>query len=399
MTKSCQLTIDDLDAEKYIQSLNVNQINICQFLKEGYYQAFIAKRLKLSKGYVNQTVKKLESFNLISPKKFSYTDPKTKKVKSVAIGDPFHGRATTYVVSEKLTLLIHKYNSHKDGSYVLCSPHHKKLKYDVIELKSGWSLQGWREDRAKSIYIRSWKPRGPERHLWHVNTANGVIGIEAHPKSIVAYRVDKKHIMATSFDESEDILTAYIQEGVQIWLQEQYKSGVVATLGSVRGITKPHYAFESEIAKEVIKSGGVLKTEGMFVDNSPKSRGDLRHSEFETTSPTVANLVDRGLRNALSIESVVEKKIDSAISTAMPLFTQAVTSQFQVIHEELSNITSQLEQNNGLQSQFSTLIEVLQSTIKELGHIRDSVKKDEVNEPDIPFKQISDTSEYTMMYQ
>jgi len=399
LTKSCQLTIDDLTAERYIQSLTTNQINICKFLEEGYYQAFIAKRLKISRGYVNQTVKKLESLQLISPKKFTYHDTKTKRTKSVAIGDPFHGRATTYVVSDKLKLLISKYNPHKDGTYVLCSPHHKKLKYDIIDLKPDWNLNGWREGRAKSIYIRSWKPRGPTRHLWHVNTANGVIGIEAHPRSIVAYRVDKKHIIATTFEESEDLLTAYIQDGVQIWLDEQQKSGVVALLGSVRGITKPHYAFESEIAKEVIKSKGILTTEGLFVDNSPESRGDTKHSEIETTNPTVASLVDKGLRNAINIESIVEKKIDSAINNSIPALTQTIFSKVESLHDEISIISTQLEKNNELQSQFTTLIEVLKHTIDELSHIRDSVKTNDIDTPIQQMDSMYTNSDYDMMYQ
>jgi len=395
LEQSYQLTIDDLNAERYIQTLSESQINICKFLEEGYYQAFIAKRLKTSRSFVNKTVKKLESLNLISPKKFSYQDSKTKKVKSVAIGDPFHGRATTYIVSEKLKILINKYNPHKDGTYVLCSPHHKKLKYDVLDLKSEWNLHGWREGRSKSIHIRSWKPRGPERHLWHVNTVNGVIGIEAHPKSIVAYRVSKNHIIATTFEESEDLLTAYIQDGVQIWLQEQQKSGVRATLGPVNGITKPHYAFESEIAKEVIKSNGILRTEGLFVDNSPEARGDTKHGEIETTSPTIANLVDKGLRNALNIDTIVDRKIDSVLSNTVPLFAQSIASQVQILHEEVLNISHQLEQNNQIQSQFTTLIEVLQSTIAKLNQIQEGVKTEVCSEMVEPIPE----TQYDVMYQ
>ena len=66
----CQLTIDDILAERYISKLTQKQIDIIRFLEQGYYQAFIARRMHISKGYVNETVKTLEN-TTSSPPSFS----------------------------------------------------------------------------------------------------------------------------------------------------------------------------------------------------------------------------------------------------------------------------------------------------------------------------------------
>lgn len=366
----CQLTIDDILAERYISKLTQKQIDIIRFLEQGYYQAFIARRMHISKGYVNETVKTLEKYNLVTPLVFRYPDHKTGKVKTVATGDHLHGRATTYAVSDRLHALIQKKNPHPDGQYILCSPHHKKIKYPIHELKGDWDLHGWRRDRCKSIHIRTWKPRGPERHLWHVNTPNGVIGIEAHPGTLVAYRVSREHIMAKTVEESEQLLTAYIQAGVETWLKEQERAGVSAEIGGPLSITKPHYAFESEIAKEIVNIGGGIRTEGMFVDNSLEGMGNDTACEIETTNPSIAAQVDRGLRMALTMDTMVETQVQAAITGAIPLIISSVSQQISGMQDQISDISEQLQQGNQLQEQFSTVMSVLQQTISQLNDIK-----------------------------
>lgn len=395
--KGCQLTFDDVLAERYISHLTQKQIDIIRFLKEGYYQAFIARRMKISRGYVNETVKTLEKYNLVTPLVFRYPDQKTGRIKIVATGDHLHGRATTYAVSDRLDALIRKKNPYPDGQYILCSPHHKKIKYPIHELKGDWDLHGWRRDRCKSIHIRTWKPKGPERNLWHVNTPNGVIGIEAHPGTLIAYRVSREHILAKSVEESEQLLTAYIQAGVDTWMKEQERAGVRAELGGPISITKPHYAFESEIAKQIVNVGGGIRTEGMFVDNSLEKLGNDTACEIETTNPSIASQVDRGLRAALNMDTIVETQVQAAITGAIPAIISSVSAQLSGMQDQISDISEQLHQGNQLQEQFSTVMSVLQQTISQLNDIKQAAAAP-AEEPAPPPVRVMST-DTDMMYQ
>ena len=60
-----QATFDDLAAVQYARSLNATQIDIIRLLEQGDYQAQIARRLRKSRSYVCQVVRKLETYGLI----------------------------------------------------------------------------------------------------------------------------------------------------------------------------------------------------------------------------------------------------------------------------------------------------------------------------------------------
>lgn len=375
---SIQETFDDLRTRQHIKKLTPTQINIIEFLEQGYYGSFIAKRLKISKSYVSRTINELTSYGLIIPQVFEITyQGKTKKI---ARADPIQGNATTYAITEKLKTLLHRETALPSASYTLCTPHHLKIKYPILSLKGELSFNGWKS-RTKTIYIKSWKPRGGERHLWHVNTKNGIIGVEYHGKSIIGYRCDRDHIMAESVEEATQLAATYVQTGIDIWLKEQQTAGAKIALGSAESITKPHYAFESNIAKEIIKAGAGISIPGMFVDNSPEAHGNPNIGEIETTDPAIATMVDQGLRKALNLEGIVDQKVASAMCAAMPTFIDTMNGRLDTLQEELTGVSSRLTDGMLLQGQFNLLVQTLNDTVKELEKIKQTVTQ-EVKEPD-----------------
>lgn len=367
-TPSVQQTFEDLGTRQFIKKLTPTQINIIRFLEQGYYGSYIARRLKVSKGYVSQTLKELESHGLIAPGiiEIEYKG----KTKKIARSDPLQGRATTYTISEKLHNLLKRENPQPCGSYTLCTPHHIKIKYPITSFTGEWCCDGWQRSRTRTIYIRSWKPRGPERHLWHVNTKNGVIGIEYHVRSIIAYRCDRDHIMAESVEEATTLVATYIQEGLDIWLKEQRIAGVRVSLGSAESISKPHYAFESNLAKQIIQAGAGITVPGMFIDNSPEEHGNPTASDIETTSPVIAHMVDRGLRNAMNIEGVVEQKVTDALTATIPVLVESVNNRLDGIQEDLNDMSSKMNEGVTVQNQFNQLVGLLNNTIRELETIK-----------------------------
>ncbi|MFA5409251.1 MAG: sigma factor-like helix-turn-helix DNA-binding protein, partial [Bacilli bacterium] len=61
-----QQTLEDLAALTYVQRLNPVQVRILKLLALGdYTQAEIARRLNVSRQYVNQIVSKFQKFNLL----------------------------------------------------------------------------------------------------------------------------------------------------------------------------------------------------------------------------------------------------------------------------------------------------------------------------------------------
>lgn len=366
--QSVQQTFEDLGTRQFVKKLTPVQINIIRFLEQGYYGSYIARRLKVTKGYVSQTIKALESHGLIAPGviEIEYKG----KTRRIARSDPLQGRATTYTVSEKLQNLLKRETPQSCGSFTLCTPHHIKIKYPIISFTGDWCCDGWQRSRTRTIYIRSWKPKGPERHLWHVNTKNGVIGIEYHGKSIIAYRCERDHIMAESIEEATGIVATHIQEGLDIWLKEQRMAGVRVSLGSAETISRPHYAFESNLAKKIIEAGAGITVPGMFIDNSPEDHGNPHVSDIETTSPVIANMVDLGLRNAMNIEGIVEQKVTTALTTAIPVLVESVNGRLDDIQDDINNISNQMNEGVTVSHQFTQLVDLLNNTIKELETIK-----------------------------
>lgn len=372
-----QATFDDLAAVQYVRSLNATQIDIIRLLEQGDYQANIARRLNKSRSYVCQVVKKLESYGLIVARRIAFTHK--GKTHTIATTDPLQNRATGYIVTPRLQNLLAQ-NPHKDGSYTLCIPHHLKIKIPILDQNQPIVTAGWRQSRARAILVRSWKPRGPERHLFHVQTVGGTVGIEYHGKSLVAYRVERTHLMAADVDEATALAAAQIQDGVARFVEEQGWFGVRLTLGTPQIIDKPHFAFASKTARTVLDAGHQLTTPGVYCDDSLAHHGRPDAGEIETTDPILADQIDRGLRNALNIEPIVERSVARGMveqsKTILDGFCQQLDPIQQTlgsIYETANTVLAHVQGGTTLEYQFTQIVTLLTHTLNEIKDLRGRV--------------------------
>ena len=372
-----QATFDDLAAVQYVRSLNATQINIIRLLEQGQYQAQVARRLNKSRSYVCQVVGKLESYGLIVARRLTFVHK--GKTHTIATTDPLQGRATGYIVTPRLQNLLAQ-NPNKDGSYTLCIPHHIKIKIPILDQNRPLVTAGWRQSRARSILVRSWKPRGPERHLFHVQTVGGTVGIEYHGKSLVAYRVERTHLMAADVDEATTLAAAQIQDGVARFVEEQGWFGVRLTLGTPQIIDKPHFAFASKTARTVLDAGQRLTTPGVYCDDSLAHHGRPDAGEIETTDPILADQIDRGLRNALNIEPIVERSVARGMveqsKTILDGFCQQLDPIQQTlgsIYETANTVLAHVQGGTTLEYQFTQIVTLLTHTLNEIKDLRGRV--------------------------
>jgi len=372
-----QATFDDLAAVQYVRSLNATQINIIRLLEQGQYQAQVARRLNKSRSYVCQVVGKLESYGLIVARRIAFTHK--GKTHTIATTDPLQNRATGYIVTPRLQNLLAQ-NPNKDGSYTLCIPHHIKIKIPILDQNRPLVTAGWRQSRARSILVRSWKPRGPERHLFHVQTVGGTVGIEYHGKSLVAYRVERTHLMAADVDEATTLAAAQIQDGVARFVEEQGWFGVRLTLGTPTIIDKPHFAFASKAARKVLDAGHQLTTPGVYCDNSLAHHGRPDAGEIETTDPILADQIDRGLRNALNIEPIVERSVARGMVEQSKAILDGFCQQLDPIQQTLGSIyetantvLAHVQGGTTLEYQFTQIVTLLTHTLNEIKDLRGRV--------------------------
>lgn len=372
-----QATFDDLAAVQYVRSLNATQINIIRLLEQGQYQAQVARRLNKSRSYVCQVVRRLETYGLLVARRITFTH--RGKTHTVATDDPIQGRATGYVVTPKLQALLAQ-NPRKDGTYTLCIPHHLKIKIPILDQTQPLVTAGWRQSRARAILVRSWKPRGPERHLFHVQTVGGTVGVEYHGKSLVAYRVERTHLMAADVEEATALAAAQIQDGVARFVEEQGWFGVRLTLGTPQIIDKPHFAFASKTARAVLDAGHQLTTPGVYCDDSLAHHGRPDAGEIETTDPILADQIDRGLRNALNIEPIVERSVARGMveqsKTILDGFCQQLDPIQQTlgsIYETANTVLAHVQGGTTLEYQFTQIVTLLTHTLNEIKDLRGRV--------------------------
>jgi len=350
-----QATLDDIYALQYVKSLPPTHISIIRLLKEGYYEAYAARHLNISRSTVNKLVKALEKWGLVTPNRFSVRWK--GKTTTVATGDPLTGRCTTWNVTDRLERFVAQ-NPFASGAITLCIPHNIRPKYPILSMRGELDLKATHHSKNRSIYIKSWSPKGSLRHLWHVTTKEAVVGVEWHPKAVIASRVNRNHIPARSREEADMVAYAQVQKGVDIWLREQSWNNCTISLGSPGNVGPVHYGFESHLAKQMILANGQIMLPGIFADKSPEGFGHPV-AEFETFNPAIADAVDLGLRNAANIKPIVGIAVAASIQETLgPLAKQ------------LTSIEAKIFGGTTLQYQYEQAVGLIINQQKEINEMR-----------------------------
>lgn len=348
-----QSSFDDLRKEeegrRYVRKLTQKQLDIIEFIRRDYYQAYIADRLKISRAYVNQTVNSLLKFGLIKQKTCS----------------PLQKKSLTYEPTKRLDIYLSQ-SELMPSQYTLCIPHHIKFKYPLLEMTGELNRDGWKFSKNRSVFIRSWKPKGNERLLFNVNLGDNTISIQYQGKSLIASRVEHTKVVAQSITEATQIIASEIGKGVEIFLREQKSSGCQIKVGQPKQIDRTHYAFESELAKEMVKNGQQSQLEGVYVDNSPEGQGKEKVGDIEMRDPIKANSVDQGLRNAMNIDKIVRKEIGQALPAAMKEFNKSL----EPMNENISQVMAMLQGSITVAQQNDNILKFFSKIMNEMQDMR-----------------------------
>lgn len=356
-----QSTFDNLRQEeegrRFVGKLTQKQLDIISFIERDYYQSYIADRLKISRAYVNQTVSSLLKYNLIKQKTFS----------------PLQKKSFTYEVTNRLKLYLSQ-TPQLSSQYTLCIPHHIKFKYPVTSFEGELNREGWKISKNRSIFIRSWKPKGAERLLYHVIVGENTIGIQYHGRSLLASRINHTKVVAQSAAEATQIIASEIGKGVEIFIREQKAYGCKVLVGQPTQIDRTHYAFESELVKEAVKNGQQSQIPGVYFDNSPEGQGKPNVSDAETRDPVLANRVDQGLMAAINIDKIVRTEIGKALPEAMRVFNE----KLEPINQNVIRANAMLQGGITMSQQYENMVNFMTKALDEMAETRkelDALKK------------------------
>lgn len=310
--------VNTVERDKKLNNLSNMEVGIGRGLIDGGYQAQIAKKLKCPKASVNRTVKMFERMSLISPRTKSYTH-KNKKY-TLCFDDILDNRRKTYDVSPLLEAAIEKAETEVPGD-CMCAVHNVGVKVAVTRIngessrKKNLSERIIREIPLNSVenrnitFVRSYQPRGPPRHVFSVDTSSILCTIVVHGNTITAQWSKGAKVRANDPVSARRIVEEQVIEALRAFITSQCELGLRIEHTPPQPYTQPHYAFPSRVAKYIQSEGGQLHVGGVQIDGSPIKKG-LDYGDIEIHGDgDLAGRVDRSLKNALQIDTIVDEKI------------------------------------------------------------------------------------------
>lgn len=269
-----------------LKPLLKNQRSVLSLLNAGLLQAGVAQRLRVSRPYVNQITKSLESLGLITRRKPTYFYDLSPEAKSLLAG--------TQALDEFTPARLHNF----------------KKKYRILSVTKEPSI-----DR-RAHYQASWKMRGPLRHKFWYSGDAGIpsVTVDYHIRSLVIYIDKGQHILARSVEEAAALGWLAIQKARDAWIKDQHSFNVdysVEDIGSV--IAKVHAGFvmmdKDPVIKEVLDNGGNVGYADYWVDKSVEKELGPGHCEAETAEPENMTRLGRGIQMIETIEPEAFKEI------------------------------------------------------------------------------------------
>jgi hypothetical protein len=261
------------DYRQRLRPLTKNQKSVLSLLGGGLLQAGIADLLHVSRSYVNQTVKRLESLDLIKRRKPTYFYDLSSEAKSLIAG--------TARLDEFTPARMHNF----------------KRKYRIIGKTGDPSID------KRAHFSGSWKMRGPLRHhYWYPGEAGTPsVTVDYHIKTLVIYIDKGQQILARSVEEATELGWLAVQKARDAWIEDQRKFSAgfeVEAIGTVIG--KPHAGFlmrqEDPVIKEVLDNGGKVGYSDYWVDKSPEEKLGPGACEAETAQPENMTRLGQGIQ-------------------------------------------------------------------------------------------------------
>jgi DNA-binding MarR family transcriptional regulator len=278
---------DDGQFKPRLKPLSKNQRSVLSLLNAGLLQAGVALRLNVSRPYVNQIARGLESLGLVKRRGKTYFYDLSPEAKSLLSG--------ALALDEFTPARLHNF----------------RKKFRILTSAPSPSLD------SRAHYTGSWKMRGPLRHKFWYSGGAGTpsVTVDYHIKTLVIY-VDKgQQILARSVEEAAGLGWLAVQKARDAWIREQHGFGIdysVEEIGTV--IAKVHAGFvmmeKDPVIKEVVGNGGSVGYADYWIDKSPEKELGSGHCEAETAQPENMTRLGRGIQVIETIQPEAFKDLE-----------------------------------------------------------------------------------------
>jgi hypothetical protein len=266
--------------------LSKNQRSVLSLLNAGLLQAGIAQRLSVSRPYVNQVTKSLESLGLIQRRKPTYFYDLSHEAKSILAG--------TSSINEFTPARLHNF----------------KKKYHILStVKEPYIKDASGKPDPRVHYTESWKMKGPIRHkFWYSGDANTPsVTVDYHVRSLVIYIDKGQTILARSVEEAVELGWLAIKKARDAWIKDQHSFGKDYLVDEVGiQVSKVHAGFvvmgNDPIIKEILENGGNVGYSDYWVDKSVESKLGSGYCEAETAQPENMTRLGRGIQTIEAIQ-------------------------------------------------------------------------------------------------
>jgi hypothetical protein len=297
---------------------------VVRLLDEGCTQGIIADRMHVSRSFVSQTVRLLESQNLIKkqfPSKYNCFYQLSPELK------------TRYPVEE-------------EPQFINTRVHNIRRKYRVLHLSHAVSLD------QRAGFMKSWKMRGHYTHkFWYSGKAGEPrITIDVHPGTIVVYPDAKQSVIAESELEAEDRMNVACHNAVQRFIRDQGRFGVHIEIDEIgKQIVPIHYGFAMPKDSPYVQGG--IRSDDEWVDGSPQDLGNPDQVEYETTNREKATALSEAIDKVKKVDSLVKEGIREAMPEAMQEFERA----FAPLKNEIGSVMAYVQSGQTVQHQLQQL--------------------------------------------
>jgi len=299
-------------------------------------QAEIARKIKVSRSYVNQVIKRLESLGLIQRVDTHKTKPGM--------------RAYTlfYELSPELKARIK--GDKVAAPFTEMRTHHIQMKFKVISQSDKPT-----KDKRTS-FNKSWFMRGQSERFkyWYIGRAGlPSVSLTAHPKTIVITMDKGQKIVAASAKEAEQMAVLACYQAKDKFVQEQAKFGITfETEHTGVRIGKTHVGL-------AFHEGGPLDSPinipGMWVDKSVEKELGPGFKEVES-------YIDHELATPL------EKGVMAV--AALPAAMKEFTDKLNPMSESILQVQAMMQGSITNQQMLENVTKLISSVLIEMQSIR-----------------------------
>jgi predicted transcriptional regulator len=278
-----------------LKPLTKNQRSVLSLLNSGLLQASVAQRLNVSRPYINQITKNLESLGLIKKRKSTHFYDLSSEGKSL-----LSGRSTA---DEFTPARLHNFKK----KYRIVSSTGEP--YTHKEVRDSKTMTVSQVPDKRVHYNSSWKMRGPVRHkFWYPgNAGTPSVTVDFHIRTLVIYVDKHQNILARTVEEATALGWLAVQKARDAWVRDQHLFNVEFTVDEIgTPIGKPHAGFlmkqADPVIKEVMESDGDVGYADYWVDKSPENEVGKGFCEAETAQPENMTRLGRGIQTIEAIQ-------------------------------------------------------------------------------------------------